>query len=103
VINNFALRFNYVTGRIEGIAVALRLPLIFLQNWPVGCKVSGNLSEGVFLFLGSDLCFAMSNILNYSHINKQFNRHNQIVSFDLVVVRVVIEKFYLTKKTCNLL
>ena len=40
------------------------LPLIFLQYWPVGCKVRGNLSERVFL-LELDLVFAMDSIVNF--------------------------------------
>jgi len=46
--------------------------LIFLQNWPVLCKVSGNLPERVFLL---ELAFAMINILNYNHTIKQFNNN----------------------------
>jgi len=67
------------------------LPLIFLQYCPVGCKVRENLPERFFLELA--LAFAMLNILNYNYRIKQFNQYIYIVNHDLVVVRVVFEKF----------
>ena len=65
---------------------------MFLQYWPVLCKVRGNLSERVFLL---ELGFAMINIFNYNHKIKQFNN---IANYNTVVVKVVDEKFYLNRK-----
>ena len=56
------------------------MPLIFLQYCPVGCKVSGNLSEYVFLL---ELDFAMINILSCNHKIKQYQH---IVNYHLVVI-----------------
>jgi len=39
-----------------------------LQYWPVGCKVSGNLSKQVFLF---ERVFVMAEVLKYNHILQQ--------------------------------
>jgi len=62
------------------------LPFIFLQYWRVLCKVSGNLSERVFLL---ELDFAMTNILNCNQVIVQ---DNQTINQDLVVVKVVVRK-----------
>ena len=39
-----------------------------MQYWPVGCKVSGNLSKRVFLF---EWVFVMAEVLKYNHIPQQ--------------------------------
>ena len=49
----------------------------------MGCKVSGNLSERVFL-----LDFAMVNLLEYNKVIKQ----QHIIQESLVVVKVVFDK-----------
>ena len=84
--------------KISKTVVYRRCSLIFLQYWPVGCKVKRNLSERVFL-LGLD--FAMANILNYNQVNKQ---HNYTVNCNLVVVRKICltHKYqsYCNKSSC---
>ena len=61
------------------------MPLIFLQYCPVGCIVSGNLSERVFL---GGLDFVMTGTLNYNRIES--SKSNSIVSRRSVVVKVVV-------------
>jgi hypothetical protein len=51
----------------------------------VGCKVSGNLSERVFLLV---LDFTMAYILNYNRVTKQ---HSQILRVNMVVAKVVVK------------
>ena len=60
--------------------------MIFLQNWPVGCRVRGNLSERVFL-LGFE--FALVNIVNY---NQLFEYDSYILRQGLVAIKVVSKK-----------
>ena len=78
--------------KISKTVVYLRCSLIFLQYWPVGCKVKRNLSERVF---PSGLYFAMANILNYDQVNKQ---HNYTVNCNLAVAKVAVRKICLTHK-----
>ncbi len=59
-------------ARKSGRTRSSKLPLIFLQYWPVLCKISGNLSERIFR-LELDLGFVMANTLNYNHKIKQFD------------------------------
>ena len=75
-------------------AKIIKFPFYLLQYWLVGCKVSGNLSEQVFLL---DLGFAIINILNYNGEIK----HCHIVNYDLVVVKIVVKKFGIDEIFCN--
>ena len=68
--------------------------IIFLQYWPVGCKVSGNLSERVFLFAGVD----MTQSPKYSF---QIRGCHHMVTYDLVAVKVVVFKDGINEKRCK--
>ena len=57
-----------------------RLPLTFLQYWPVGCRVRGNLSERFFRV---ELDFAMAKLLEYK---ESIRHHGRIVNYSIVVV-----------------
>jgi hypothetical protein len=79
-----------VPNRIESF------PLIFLQNWPVGCRVSGNLSERDFR-LG--ICELMAYVLNYNLESFTTYHYNS----NLVVVKVVVFADYRKLKCHKLL
>ena len=67
----------------------------------MGCKVSGNLSERVFLFLELGLASAVINILNDNHRINHFNQRLYIVNCYLVVVKVVFKNLSQNKMLYN--